>query len=196
MEPIDDLDQPSVSCNLALNGRRPCRMRIRWRLLAIAGLCVSGLLSSPTAPAWASCAPDAPTSPHVFTGTVISTEREGRVAHVRTDDGQSVVVVGTPAESGVTSVDRTYEVGVRYEFHPLNATSPFQDNICTRTHAIGSPATTPQPTVSPAPGTPAAGEDGTAGSSRLPALIIVGGGATVAVLVTVGLVRHRLSGSR
>ena len=86
-------------------------------------------------------------SPWVFTGTVVSTERDGRVAAVQTDGGHRVEVVGTTSTStnGLTSVYRDFEIGARYEFHPANSTSPFQDDTCTRTHLISPPpaATTP-----------------------------------------------------
>ena len=61
-----------------------------------------------------------------------------------TDEGRTVTVNGGPSGTGTgtdtntaTSVDRTYRPGVRYEFHPLNAASPYQDNACTATRAIG-----------------------------------------------------------
>ncbi len=80
-----------------------------------------------------------PTSPHVFTGVVVSTSLAGRVAVVRTDAGEEVVVRGTTAsaDNEATSADRSYVVGGRYEFHPLNATSTFADNACTRTLLLG-----------------------------------------------------------
>lgn len=120
------------------------RHRLLGRLLSVAVLCAGGLLAGPSPATWASCGPTPPASPVVFTGTVLWTQRDGRVAHVRTDTGQRVTVIGTPSSDGVTTVDRTYEVGARYEFHPLNATDPFQDNSCTRTHLI-APASSPTP---------------------------------------------------
>ena len=199
MDLTDDVDQPSDSLNLSRRRCRPRPRRMKWHLAAVAGLCLGGLLGGPALPASASCAPNAPMSPHVFTGTVISTEREGRVAHVQTDDGQYVVVVGTPSESGVSAVDRSYDVGVRYEFHPLNATSPFQDNICTRTHPITSPApTTPPITISPSAFPTAAGEAGSLGTSPLAGILwpLAGGGAYIAISLAVELGRHQISGSR
>jgi hypothetical protein len=78
-------------------------------------------------------------SPQVFTGVVVSTSLSGRVAVVRTDVGDEVVVRGTTAsaDNEATSADRAYVVGGRYEFHPLNTTSPFADNECTRTVLLG-----------------------------------------------------------
>lgn len=91
----------------------------------------------------ASCAQIRITSAHSFTGVVLDTRSQGRVATVRTDTGVTVEVVGTPSVGSVmTSVDRTYEVGARYEFHPLNSTSPYQDNACTATRLL-SPAAGP-----------------------------------------------------
>ena len=33
-------------------------------------------------------------------------------------------------------MDRSYQIGGRYEFHPTNATSPFVDNECTATQLL------------------------------------------------------------
>jgi hypothetical protein len=106
-------------------------------------------------PAWASCATVPVISAHSFAGTVESTSRNGRVAEVRTDDGRHVEVRGTdtidpPGAIAATSVDRTFEAGTRYEFHPLNSTSPFADNACT--------ATRPLPPLPPAADNPAGNE--------------------------------------
>jgi hypothetical protein len=51
----------------------------------------------------------------------------------------------------MTSVDRTYEVGGRYEFHPLNDSDPYRDNDCTSTHRIpaASPASSGPAVVAP-----------------------------------------------
>lgn len=111
-------------------------MNVASRLLVVA-VAVAGLLVGWVQPAFASCATPPPVSPSVFSGTVLSTELGDRIAQVRTDDGDIVEVRGTPSDGGaITTVDRTYVVGTRYEFHPLNATSPYEDNICTATHVI------------------------------------------------------------
>lgn len=91
------------------------------------------------APASASCAQTPPPAKAVFTGTVTATDHDGRRATVNTDDGRVVTMVGT-ADLGAaaTSVDRTYEVGGRYEFHTLNDASPYEDNACTATKKIGA----------------------------------------------------------
>jgi hypothetical protein len=91
-----------------------------------------------------------PASPHVFTGVVVSTSLAGRVAVARTDAGEEVVVRGTTAtdDNEMTSADRSYVVGGRYEFHPLNATSAFADNACTQTLLLGMVKLDSQP-VSP-----------------------------------------------
>jgi hypothetical protein len=90
-------------------------------------------------PAWASCAAEPSQSPYWFTGIVVSTTNADRTAVVRTDDGRVVIVRGTDAEAADvhTSVDRTYQVGLRYEFDPVNGSSPYQDNLCSTTHPIG-----------------------------------------------------------
>ena len=39
-------------------------------------------------------------------------------------------------------MDRRFDVGIRYEFHPLNGTSPYQDNACTATREVNEHLTT------------------------------------------------------
>lgn len=114
-------------------------MRTVGTVIATALLAAAAVLL-PSATAQASCAGPPADSPNAFTGTVVSTDREGRVAEVVRDDGTRVVVHGSPTGSGATSVDRTYVEGARYEFHPVNATSPFQDNACTATRQVSGPA--------------------------------------------------------
>ncbi len=57
---------------------------------------------------------------------------------VRTQ-GSTVEVRGTSAagDDEATSVDRMYEVGRRYEFHPTNTSPPWEDNSCTATRLLG-----------------------------------------------------------
>ncbi len=57
---------------------------------------------------------------------------------MRTTDGENVRVVGTPSteENLATSADRDYVVGATYEFHPVDATDPYQDNACTATERL------------------------------------------------------------
>lgn len=119
---------------------------IRWRvgLTWLGGLVTLLLLAAPGA-ASASCATDRPpASPYAFVGTVIDTAKDNRVATVITDEGEQVKVVGTPASgwfaTGVSSTDRRYALGGRYEFHPVNASDPYQDNICTATRKLAGPA--------------------------------------------------------
>lgn len=90
----------------------------------------------PAAPASASCLADPPPSPYAFTGTVLHTRWDGRWASVRTDAGQVVVVTGG-RRGVVSSVDRFFQAGRRYEFHPVDRRSPFRDNLCTATQLIG-----------------------------------------------------------
>jgi hypothetical protein len=90
----------------------------------------------------ASCAGSPSPSAHRFTGVVISTTLGGRRAAVRTDAGTVVQVHGTPVdiENAMTSVDRAFEVGSRYEFHPQNDASPYTDNACTATRLLSRAA--------------------------------------------------------
>ena len=121
-------------------------------------LAALSLLTLGAVPAAASCATDRPLpSAHRFTGVVVATKADGRVATVRTDGGAVVQVRGTPSSNGgVTSVDRTYRVGARYEFHPTNAAPPWQDNACTATRLLSVDETAavgakPRPTASTEP---------------------------------------------
>lgn len=102
------------------------------------------LLVVAPSPAAASCAgPPAP-SPFRFVGTVVDVESQGRVATVVTDTGRQVTVLGTQDtgwfNSSVSSVDRRYALGARYEFHPTNSASPYQDNACSATEHLAGPA--------------------------------------------------------
>lgn len=104
---------------------------------------VSGLLICPAVivatagPAAASCLGPPPPSPHAFTGTVLTTRLDGRMATVRIASGATVIVRGAAeGKRAFTTVDRHYKAGRSYEFHPVNARSPFRDSACTRTHKI------------------------------------------------------------
>lgn len=171
-------------------------------------MAVSVLLIAPAvivtaaAPATASCAASPPPSPHAFTGTVLKTRLDGRVATVRTASGAIVTVRGAAAAGRkvFTTVDRQYKVNRSYEFHPLNARSPFQDNACTATNRIPGgnlagdllepAAEEPEVNVAP-PLTPADDDDGS------PVLAATAGAVAVTAAVLTLLVlllrRRRLS---
>jgi hypothetical protein len=108
------------------------------RALAVL-LAAAALVVWPSTAALGSCAGPPSPSPHVFTGTVVDTEAAGRVATVVTDDGETVTVTGAEDPGSVTSVDRRYAVGGRYEFHPLNGEAPYRDNACTATGQLSGP---------------------------------------------------------
>lgn len=165
-------------------------------LLGLLGLVgVVAAVAGGAAPAAASCASPAAVSEHRFTGVVTSVSAGGRVASVRTEAGDTVSVVGSPSGvgGGVTSVDREYTVGARYEFHPVNAGSPFQDNACTATHEVAAPAASPTASPVGAPGTtppsaalPGSGAPGEAAGAGVTPLVpaaiglaVVGAGAAV-----------------
>ena len=192
-------------------GRCPLvRRTLTWVVLLPLLLATAGGLGGATA--WASCvargAPGTLPSPDAFTGTVTATSSGGRVAEVLTDGGSHVTVIGTPAgpdPSGVngrTSVDRTYEVGVRYEFDPRNSTSPYEDNACTGTHAVSplAPTTSPAPTTAPDPSattvssSSAAGTGPDTGGGRLTTITVIAIAAVVGLGVAAAAVRrHRTS---
>jgi hypothetical protein len=61
--------------------------------------------------------------------------------------GRQVKVVAAPNTSwfskSFSSVDRRYALGGRYEFHPINAESPYRDNSCTATQQLAGPRLRP-----------------------------------------------------
>jgi hypothetical protein len=158
----------------------------RTTLLIIVALGTAvGLLDS--RPAQASCAASPGTSPYHFAGTVTAVGNSGRTATVRTDDGRTVTVLGSDVTgpNAATSVDRAYLVGARYEFHPVNDSDPYRDNICTATHPIGPDF--------PDPAAPAA-----AATTTTPAGWLGPGIAALALLLAgagLWLLRHRASRS-
>lgn len=175
--PISSLaSRQRTTCPGSRKGRINSATAPMMAALVITLLSALFCLSAGQTPAFASCATDKPArSPAAFTGVVTSTKSHGRIATVRTDTGATVKVVGTPdTGSGATSVDRTYEVGGRYEFHPTNDASPFQDNACTATRLLSM--TSPPPTTT----------SGLQGSpmkvAALTALLV--GGVTAAVAVS------------
>src|SRR5437762_673733 len=133
------------------------RRLLRVVVLLVAGVGLTGmaqLIGVP--PAVASCVSPPRVSAHPFTGTVTSVTNMGRNATVRTDDSRTVTISGSPASNpnSVTTVDRKYQVGVHYEFHPINDTDPYQDNDCTATHPIAAASPT-EPGTAPASSGPA-----------------------------------------
>jgi hypothetical protein len=119
---------------------------VRFPTHVLVTVLIVGVLGGAPA-AHASCATEAQVSPYAFIGTVISTEKKDRVATVITDNGQRVTVLGTQGTSwfseSYSSSDRRYALGGRYEFHPLNAESPYRDNRCTATHQLAGPPLRP-----------------------------------------------------
>jgi hypothetical protein len=109
------------------------------RIVVAVPLIVAALIVATGAPASASCVGSPSPSPYAFNGTVLSTGADGRIAEVIAEDGRKVEVRGTPDASAVTTVDRTYQVGARYEFHPVNDSSPYEDNACTATRKLAGP---------------------------------------------------------
>ena len=150
------------------------------RVAAVAVLVVLVALvwTGPAGSAAASCAEMAKRSPHAFRGVVTQTRSEGRRATVRTDGGETVKVHGGPQGSALTSVNRTFSPGGYYEFHPVNASSPFEDNACTATRLLS------QGPVPPAPP-----------PDRRPA-VALGIAAAAAALLAVALRRRRARGAR
>ena len=122
---------------------------VRWAVITV--VCAAGVLFV-SSTASASCAGQPTPSPHAFVGTVERTESAGRLAAVLTEGGREVEVRGGETREGVAaSNDRTYDVGSTYEFHPVNAASPFQDNACTATRLLASAGELPARSVGDQP---------------------------------------------
>jgi hypothetical protein len=127
----------SSSATAALQQQR----RIAFRPLSLSQILLRATwprLGDTRRPAAASCSFPPRESPYRFAGVVLATDDGGRTATVRAEAGRIVTVVGAEGGTGAfTSVDRTYKVGARYEFHPLNNSDPYRDNACTATRALG-----------------------------------------------------------
>ena len=118
------------------------------RLVASLGLGLVALWAPAVADA--SCAPPPDgqelwrTADAVFVGTVTSVDNNARWATVSVDEIWSgpdqpaeVVVRGGPGDPGtMSSVDRTYEVGVRYLFAVMIVNGNLEDNACSGTIAV------------------------------------------------------------
>lgn len=173
--------------------RRTGMAKLLIRLTAAAGLAGSLVVGGATA-ASASCALPPQPSPDAFIGTVVDTDLDGRQATVETAEGVTVTVVGTPSpdDRSFTSVDRTYEVGATYEFHPVNGADPYQDNACTATHRLRGDAIPAAllggQTEAPSPRTP--GSDGSQETGSLAGATdssLPGGAVAVVALVVIAL---------
>jgi hypothetical protein len=130
-------------------------------------------------PASAPCASTPLISAYRFNGTVTHVSNRGRTATVRTDDGRTVTVRGSQVESenAASTVDRAYQVGIRYEFHPVNDASPFQDNACTATRPIA--ATDANTGTAASKGTSTAGLPKNTGGRSAGSTIAIGLGGVV-----------------
>ena len=138
--------------------------------------------------------------PVAFVGSVVATSNGDREATVKVEsiwrgpDMQTYVrVLGTPEPTAqATSVDRTYQVGRRYLFVPENASSPFQDNICTATQVFtaGLASQAPADARAPQPG----GDPGSPPLSLLLPWIVAGGALLVAAAGFVLWIRRPDSG--
>jgi hypothetical protein len=136
---------------------------------AITSIVVLTVLAIPRI-AWASCGhiptveeafPDADI---VFTGTVISTDYDGKLATVEVEaiwKGEEipfeVTVIGVGGldlltAATVTSGDRHFEAGVKYIFFPINSANPFEDYACTATTPVTADIEAQLPGLAGGPG--------------------------------------------
>ncbi|GAA1219490.1 hypothetical protein GCM10009665_06980 [Kitasatospora nipponensis] len=87
-------------------------------------------------------------------------------------------------------MDRTYSVGLRYEFHPLNSSSPYHDNACTATRVVqASEQGGPAPADARTDGLAVAHADRSNGHTKLWTSAAIGGLVVVA-LAAVALARQ------
>jgi hypothetical protein len=121
--------------------RSPLRIAARALAVALMVLFVLPLTGSASMAVALSCPSSLRESSHRFTGIVTEVSDGGHTATVRTDDGRIVTVLGGDPKTA-TPDDRIFDKELRYEFHPLNDTTPYRDNACTATRALG-PASTP-----------------------------------------------------
>jgi len=153
------------------------------------------LVVTVSGPAQASCAGPPTDSPYAFTATVVKVEDNDRVATVVRVDGREVVVLGSPYLGGSrgTSVDRHYALGGRYEFHPRNSKSPYEDDACTATRQIAGPTVVPvEAKEDRLPGwLPVDEQAGPAGYATLGGILV--GVAAAALMVRWAALRRRLS---
>lgn len=192
----------------AVMTNRPIRLAFGLPILApsllLTGsllLAASVLLASPGA-ALASCVMLPPvdnaaqTADIVFVGTVSATSNGNRWAEVAVqevwrgpDMPKTVVIQGGPAGNTMTSVDRSFQVGVTYLFFPYvdPATGALADNSCTGTTEFTDDLVRLRPADARQPlgGDPAE----TAGGFDVQSLLPVGLALAVfGVLLVVGLV--------
>ncbi|NJD28451.1 MAG: hypothetical protein FIA92_09150 [Chloroflexi bacterium] len=131
----------------------------------------------------------------VFVGTVVAVQDQGRRATVEVEEvwrgpdlPVTTVVLGGQGE-GLTSVDRTYEVGMKYVFFPSvdPESRALVDNLCTNT----TPWQDDYEAVRPAEARPPIGEPSTEPVGfDVASLVPIGGLVLVVsgVLLVVGLV--------
>jgi hypothetical protein len=89
-------------------------------------------------------------SPYAFQGSVVALGNGGLDATVVRKDGVVVEVHGGTGRLGAIGPDdRIFVVGAVYQFEPLNAASPYKDNLCTATKIIWSPTVGTFPDTDP-----------------------------------------------
>ena len=159
-------------------------------------------------PAVASCVPLPPLeeaiakSPVVFVGETTATSNEDRTATVEVSEiwkgevpeGSVEVVGGAEGANTVSSVDRTYEVGITYLFvlyEPMKG-GRFRDNSCSATAPYKERFDKLRPASAQVVSGDDRGTDDVQGVSFPPVPIILGGAALLAVAYLVG--KRRSSG--
>jgi hypothetical protein len=129
-------------------------------------------------------------APVVFVGRVAATENKGRTARVRVEQvwkggpvADRVTVKGGAEGNAASSVDRSFEVGVRYLFAPVRDGASFRDNFCTATVEYSGDVARLVPDTVTLPRRSASGSSGVAVQAAI-ALVLVVIGVIVSVIAS------------
>jgi hypothetical protein len=169
----------------------------RLRLAVVPAIAALAMLTAP-ATSLASCIQPPPIEQAlrdaeiVFVGTVISTENGDRWATVEIeeiwkgpDQPASVLVKGGPGGGAATSIDRTFQIGVKYLFLPSPDGATLVDNACTSTTPWSDGLQALRPAGARAPLAATEGESGfDFGAIMAPVGVAL---AVAAVLLLIGL---------
>ena len=151
-------------------------------------------------PAGADCAP-AGTTPDrlrdatvVFVGRVVTTTDNGRTAHVRVEQvwkgapvsDRVTVRSGPDGEGAASSVDRTFDAGVRYLFVPTRDGAHFRDSSCSATVEYSGAVAQFAPDTVTLPRRSSTGSSGLARQAAIALAVVLGG-----VLLSVAVSRRR-----
>jgi hypothetical protein len=151
-------------------------------------------------PAGADCAPAGAIQARlqdatvVFVGRVVSTTDNGRTARVRVEQvwkgapvSDRVTVQGGPdGEGGASSVDRTFDTGLRYLFVPTRDGGNFRDSSCSATVEYSAAVAQFAPDTVTLPRRSSTGSSGLARQGAIALTVVLAG-----VLLSIAASRRR-----